>query len=81
MIKLYHYSNRDIKGYIDPSFFGENSYSQNSRRLSGVKRSFFYLNKKDREVYFYGSQFRYTAIINRKKLYDFKIDQRGKILK
>ncbi len=41
MIKLYHYSNNDFKGYIKPSFFGLNSYTNNSKKISGFKRIFF----------------------------------------
>jgi hypothetical protein len=69
-IKIYHYSNADIKDYINSSFFGINSYSNNSKNISKVNRSYFYRNLNNREYYFNGVKFLYTAKINLKDLYN-----------
>jgi hypothetical protein len=69
MLTLYHYSNKDFKGYIKPSFFGANNYTNNSARLSGVNRSFFYITK-GKEHFFEGVKFCYIAEIEKHKIYD-----------
>jgi len=74
MVKIYHYSNSDFKGYIDPGFFGANSYTRNSGRISGVKRLYFYLDKNSKEYYFNGCRFLYIASIDKNKLYDIDKD-------
>jgi hypothetical protein len=74
MIKLYHYSNKDFKGYIKPSFFGLNNYTSASKELSGYKRIYFYADDKSREYFFNGSKFLYIAEIKQNKVYDLKID-------
>jgi len=71
---IYHYSNKDFKGYIKPSFFGANVYSKNSERLSGVNRAYFYLDNKNKEYYFEGVKFCYVAEVNKKMLYDLNKD-------
>ena len=79
-ITLYHYSNLNFKGYIKPDFFGLNFYSGYSKKLSGIKRSYFYLNKYNQEYYFNGAKYCYIAGINRKKLYNL-IDDKKNIVK
>ena len=74
MIKLYHYSNADFNGYIKPKFFGNNSYSYNSARLSGIKRSYFYIEANKKESYFNGSKFLYIAKIKENQLYNLNTD-------
>jgi hypothetical protein len=74
-IKLYHYSNRDFEGYIDPAFFGYNSYSGNSKRLSEVKRSYFYLEPSQREYYLRGAKFLYITEISQRQLYNLNKDK------
>ncbi len=75
MIKLYHYSNNDFKGYIKPSFFGLNSYTNNSKKISGFKRIFFYLTDNPQEYIFKGSKYLYTALIDKDKIYDIIEDK------
>lgn len=75
MIKIYHYSNADIKNKIKINCFGYNAYTDNSIKISGVKRIYFYLNKNTREYFFISSKFLYTAKINLKKLYNIKSDK------
>ena len=67
---IYHYSNKDFKGYVKSSFFGTNTYTNNSARLSGVKRSYFYRQEGIKEYYLNGSNCLYIAIINKSKLYN-----------
>ena len=67
---IYHYSNKDFKGYVKPSFFGTNTYTNNSARLGGIKRSYFYRREGIKEYYLNGSQFLYIAQVNKSKLYN-----------
>lgn len=69
MIKIYHYSNYDIKDKISPCFFGKNNYTANSKNISPIKRIYFYTDKNI-EYYFKSCKFIYTAQINKNKLYD-----------
>jgi glutaredoxin-related protein len=77
MIKLYHYSDRDFKGYIKPDFFGENNYSGNSKKLSGIKRAYFYLDRNGKEYYFNGVKYCYITEVSKNKLYDITQDKKG----
>jgi hypothetical protein len=74
-IKLYHYSNKNFEGYIKPSFFGYNNYSNNSKRISLVKRTFFYLSKNEKEDFFNIADYCYIAKINKNCLYDIEVDK------
>jgi hypothetical protein len=74
-IKLYHYSNVDFKGYIKPDFFGNNSYTDNSKNLSNVKRSFFYTQLNNKEYFFNGARFLYIADIDKNKIYNITEDK------
>jgi hypothetical protein len=74
MITLYHYSQADFTGYIKPSFFGSNNYTNESRRLSQVNRIYFYPDINSREYFFNGSRFLYISEVNENKIYDLKAD-------
>lgn len=74
-LKLYHYSNADFKGKIEPKYFGINSYTVNSARLCGFKRSYFYIEPSKKEVFFNGVKFLYIAEVNINKLYNLNIDK------
>lgn len=73
MIKLYHYSNQDFKGYIKPDYFGLNYYTGQSVKESPVNRSFFYMGK-GKEYFFNGAKYCYIAEIEPGKIYDFDQD-------
>jgi len=60
-IELYHYTNIDNLKYIDPKFYGNNSYTPKN---SITKRSYYYTNKKDRELFFLGCMYRYTVCLS-----------------
>jgi hypothetical protein len=74
MIKIYHYSDQDFKGYIKPSFFGLNSFTNNSAKISSIKRSFFYLQDKKSEYYFGGAKFLYISEVKKSDIYDYTKD-------
>ena len=74
MIKLYHYSNEDLK-ILNPAFFGNNYYTRSSQRQSGVKRLYFYLRPDQKEAFFNGAQFCYIVNINEAKLYNLNEDK------
>ena len=73
LIKLYHYSNQDFKGYVKPSFFGANSYTQNSVYESEIDRSFFYIGR-GKEYFLNGTKFCYIVKIAKSKIYDLEKD-------
>ena len=77
-IKLYHFSNRDFKGYILPKFFGDNSYTSNDKKYD-IPRVFFYLKDEPIEKRFKYSQYKYIAEIDKHLLYDLREDK-GKLL-
>ena len=69
-ILVYHYTNAEIKDKIKPSFFGKNYFTTKSALLSNVKRSYFYANDNEKEAYFRGALYKYTAQVNELRLYD-----------
>jgi hypothetical protein len=73
-LTLYHYSDKDFKGNISSAFLGYNSFTDNSANLSNIKRSFFYLKAKEREYFFNGAKFLYTAEVSKDKLYNLDND-------
>jgi len=73
-MKLYHYSNKDLK-VISPKYFGYNSYSFNEKKYSNIPRSFFYLEPKIPEYHLKNSKYCYTVNIELAILYDLRIDK------
>jgi len=60
---------------IKPDFFGTNSYSNTSAKISGVLRSYFYLDKKGIERKLEDAKFLYTCVIeDEKNLYNIDLD-------
>jgi len=74
MIKLYHYSNTDFKGYIEPSFFGTNYYTNNDKNISGLARAFYYTKPKP-EFLLNNSKYIYIIGIEQGRLYDITKDK------
>jgi hypothetical protein len=74
-IKLYHYSNTDIKEKLSVKYFADNSYTDNDYNVSKIKRVFYYLNTDKIEYRFKGSQYLYIVEVNPTKLYDLKTDR------
>lgn len=77
MLKIYHYSDKDFKGFIKPKFFGSNGYSKNSQKQSNIDRAYFYLSQAEREYYFNGYKYLYIAEVSKNKLYDINKDKKG----
>jgi hypothetical protein len=70
---IYHFSTeKSDKMIIDPKFFGKNSFSRNETKIP-IKRSFFYLNPKDSEVFFTNKSL-YKATVDRDKIYNLVKD-------
>jgi len=75
-IRLYHYSNVDFKGKIEPRFFGVNHYTKNSVKEAVINRSFFYIGR-GKEAFLQGCKFCYIAEIEKSKIYDLVEDKKG----
>jgi len=73
-VKLYHYSNKNIKGRIKPSFFGGNYYTGNDVKASPVRRAFYYLSRHKTEHLLDNSKYLYITEVNRNKLYNLDKD-------
>ena len=70
MIRLYHYSQADFRGYIDPLYFGANNYTNFSSKLSQVKRIYFYLEPIPFERQLEGCRYLYISEVSKNKIYD-----------
>jgi len=73
-IKLYHLSNKDIKGRISIKFFNDNLYTFNDYKISKVKRAFYYLDLKNIEYRFKNCVYLYVIEIDKKKIYNLNTD-------
>ncbi len=74
-ITLYHYSKEDQDTIVlDPSFFGQSSYSRSEKNLSSVPRVFFYTNLAQRERYVSSGRQLYRVTIDSKEIYNLKQD-------
>lgn len=80
-IKLYHYSNTDIKNNISVGFFADNSYTGNDYNVSKINRAFYYLNTDKKEYRFNSCKYLYIVEVNPTKLYDIKADKQGYLKK
>lgn len=72
---LYHYTNKNIKNYLEVKYFNTNYFTNNDNNISNLKRLFFYTTKKAQEIIFKTSQYIYTAKINDKNIYNLDIDK------
>lgn len=76
MIKLYHYSNTDIKDKIKVSYYGQNFYTTNDKNITNVKRAFYY-TKPEPENLLKGNKFLYIVEYPKFRLYDISADLKG----
>ena len=76
-MRLYHYTNEDIKDKIKISFFGLNTYTSNSKRISNIKRSYFYIDRDKKEYFLNGARYCYIVELNINKLYNLNTDILG----
>lgn len=81
MIKLYHYSNIDFKGYIKPEFLGANFYTNNDKNISGLARAFYYTRPGAVEYLLKGSQYLYIIKVDPGRIYNITKDKAGYIKK
>lgn len=77
-MKLYHYTDKNIKT-LRVEKFGNNSFTLADCRASGVKRVFFYLEKKAVEYQLERAKFLY--IVQAGRLYDLRADKRELVRK
>jgi hypothetical protein len=76
MIKLYHYSDKDIIKKLSVNYYGLNYFTKNDCAITTVKRLFFY-GKPEPERLLNGARFLYIAEIDEKKLYNLTEDKKG----
>jgi hypothetical protein len=81
----YHYfgSNKNTQEEIvlDPTKFGKNSFTQNDVRSGSYPRIFFYVDLRDKESFFAGSNPVYKAEMPVKEIYSFPSDPLGVLRK
>jgi len=75
-VRLYHYSNTNIKDKLKVKHFGANSYTNNDGRISSLKRSFYFTSSTVPEARFQGSHYRYTIDIPKKDIYNLISDSK-----
>jgi hypothetical protein len=77
MIKLYHYSNKYFKDYIEPGYIGENTYTRNDKNISLLARAFYYTEAGAVEYLLKGSKYLYITEVEPGRIYDITKDKRG----
>ena len=73
-MRLYHYSNTNIKDKLKVKHFGHNSYTNNDGRISSLKRSFYFTTATAPEQRFKNSLYKYTINIPKKDIYNLILD-------
>lgn len=75
-MELFHYTNKtdatDI--VLDPKRFGENPFSKREKAAASMPRIFFYLDPRQREVWFDKSKDLFSATVDGSKVYDLGAD-------
>jgi len=72
---IYHPSNKKFT-IVKTKYFGQNYYTKNDVKASGVKRTFWYLKYPIPEDRFINSQFIYVAKVRKKRIYDLRKDKK-----
>jgi len=75
-MRLYHYSNTNIKDKLKVKHFGHNSFTNNDGRISSLKRSFCFTSSIVPEARFQGSPYKYTIDIPKKDIYNLISDSK-----
>ncbi len=75
-MRLYHYSNADIKEKLKVSYFSANFYTNNDKNISDIKRLFFY-TKPEPEHLLSGCKYCYVVNYPAFRLYDITLDKLG----
>jgi len=77
MIKLYHYSDKNIKSKLKVKYFADNFYTDNDKKVSNIKRLFFFTSSDIPEYRFKNSQYCYIAKVKKSSIYDITKDKKG----
>jgi hypothetical protein len=75
-MKLYHFTNKDIKDKIKTKYFADNHYTNNDKKISNIKRTFFFTDKKSPEYRFNNNKYKYIVNIHNKYIYDLRQDKK-----
>lgn len=76
---LYHYSSKKLKE-INPKYFSKNYFTANDKKISNIKRSFFY-DKKQSEYLLNDCDYIHIVKINSKNIYDLTKDKNKLLIK
>lgn len=74
---LYHYSNNNIKDKIRVKYFCDNYFTLNDKKVSNVKRSFFYTIKNPQEYLLKNTRYCYICKVKKSSIYDITQDKKG----
>ena len=72
-MRLYHYSNTDIKDKIKVNYYGINFFTRNDTKITNIRRSFFY-TRPEPEFLLKNCKFLYIVDIDNSKIYDLTYD-------
>lgn len=75
-MKLYHFTEKNIKDKIKVSCFADNLYTNRDKQASDIKRAFFFIDSKAPEYRFVNSKYRYIVNIDSKDIYNLKQDKK-----
>ena len=75
-MRLYHYSNADIKDKIKVGYYGLNSYTVNDTAITILKRAFYY-TRPEPEALLRHCRFLYIVNYPDFRIYDITKDNRG----
>lgn len=74
-MKLYHFSNNSVD-VLKVENFGRNIFTLGDKKI-GVNRLFFYIEPKPLESYFLYCKYLYVVEVDKKELYDLRLDKKG----
>ena len=76
-IKLYHFTDKNIKGKLKVKYFSDNFYTSNDKKVSNVKRLFFFTSADIPEYRLKNSQYCYITKVKKSAIYDITKDKKG----
>jgi len=80
-MRLYHFTDKNIKDKIKVKYFANNYYTANDENISNIKRTFFFTDKTSPEHRFLRSKNKYIVNIDKKYIYDLRQDKKQYISK
>ena len=72
---LYHFTNKNIKGRLNPSYFGDNLWTSRDKIASTCDRLFFYTQDRPVEKFFKGCLYCYIVKVSENNIYDITQDR------